>query len=352
VLREAAAQFITDRFMVPDADPNGILVSTGYKMSAYHILSVLAKDTQLIGVYPTWSTNMSIGCILGLDGPKIYLKPENNFKLTPAELDAVCAGDKEWRLKPRRAMLWSNPHNPTGQTYTFDEMKALAEVLRKHNILVISEELFAPYQLNGSQHVSMAHKDVYPENTILITGLNKAYSAGGYRIGVAHLPADLRFMLPVMVTLASNSFSLAAAPTQYAAVKVFEGGPEIESYETGCARITEALANECHEMFVEGGIPCLQPRGGIYMWLDLNGIKRRLLHGGVKTGVDISSKLLQETGVGIMFGDNWGMEDPADMHGRFCLSDFDGAAALKALPRGPIDSEWVHKYVVGVDGWA
>ena len=101
-------------------------------------------------------------------------------------------------------LLINTPCNPTGQSYTKDELEALAVVFRKYNVIVIADEIYGLLH-NTGDHCSIA--SVYPEMTVVTSGISKAFGAGGWRLGYAAFPPQLaEFMYP-MDCIASETFS-------------------------------------------------------------------------------------------------------------------------------------------------
>jgi aspartate aminotransferase len=125
-------------------------------------------------------------------------------------------------------MVFNYPGNPDGLTYTESELTALTTVFRKYNILVISDEIYGLLNHQGN-HVSLAR--FYPEGTIITTGLSKWCGAGGWRLGVALLPTTIEEKLKkTMIGIASETYSCASTPVQYAAIDAYQIGPDVEAY--------------------------------------------------------------------------------------------------------------------------
>ena len=116
-------------------------------------------------------------------------------------------------------LILNYPNNPTGVTYTRDELSDLAAVARERNLLVISDEIYAMTHFSGD-HVSIA--TYYPEGTIISTGLSKWCGAGGWRLGIAAFPLDCAELLRFVAILASETFTSVSAPIQFAAIRAYE----------------------------------------------------------------------------------------------------------------------------------
>ncbi len=130
-------------------------------------------------------------------------RPENDWRLMPEELDPLCKDDPS---RPRIVIL-NYPSNPTGDSYTLDELKALVKVARKSKVLLISDEIYGELHHRG-QHVSIAR--FYPEGTII---MSKWCGAGGWRLGTFVFPQSLHWLLDAMAVVASETFPSPVPPS-------------------------------------------------------------------------------------------------------------------------------------------
>jgi len=108
-------------------------------------------------------------------------------------------------------LLLNYPNNPSGQTYTRDELQGLADVARKYKVTILSDEIYGEVH-NTNGHVSMA--ELYPEGTIISSGLSKWGGAGGWRLGVMAIPEGNPKLVKAMTSLASETYTCASAPIQ------------------------------------------------------------------------------------------------------------------------------------------
>ena len=164
--------------------PNEIIVSTGAKSSLFHaIQTVIDEGEELIIPAPYWVTYPHLVTLAKGKSVIVPTKEENGFVLTPDELRA--------HITPAtKALLLNSPSNPTGATYSKAQLEALAEVVRKEDILVISDEIYDKLVYDSFKTVSFASlgEDI-KKKTILINGMSKAYSMTGWRIGYTAGPA-------------------------------------------------------------------------------------------------------------------------------------------------------------------
>jgi aspartate/methionine/tyrosine aminotransferase len=212
-------------------------------------------------------------------------------------------------------LILNYPNNPTGTTYCEKEQKALSAVARKHDLIIISDEIYAEFDFRG-QHKSLS--EYYPEGTITCNGLSKWCGAGGWRLGYMIFPPALDALKKAVIQAGSETYSCASAPIQYAAIEAFSGHPSIEKY-TGTARIIlEYVANYIHTSLDHSKIKMQKPQGGFYGFLHFD---RQYF--GDKTSVDLCHRVLSETGVALLPGSAFG-RDPKELTARMAFVDFDG----------------------------
>lgn len=182
----------------------------------------------------------------------IELKNENEFRLTARELEDAIT-DKT------KILILPFPNNPTGAIMERGDLEAIAEVIEKHDIFVISDEIYSELSYN-EEHVSIACIPGMKERTILINGFSKAYAMTGWRLGYACGPKEI---IEQMTKI--HQFAIMCAPTtsQYAAVEALKNGDE------DVAVMREAYNQRrrylMHE-FKEMGLPCFEPFGAFYVF--------------------------------------------------------------------------------------
>ena len=187
----------------------------------------------------------------------IELKAENEFRLTAKELeDAITDRTK--------ILILPFPNNPTGAIMERKDLEEIAEVIRKHDILVMSDEIYAELTYK-EKHVSIIEIEGMRERTILINGFSKAYAMTGWRLGYACGPQDI---LEQMVKL--HQFAIMCAPTtsQYAAVEALKNGDEDVAVMRGeYDKRRRYVVNALREM----GLDCFEPKGAFYVFPDIRG---------------------------------------------------------------------------------
>ena len=259
-LREAVASFHR-RVDEVDVHADGVLVGPGSKELMF--LTQLAFDGDLLLPTPCWVSYAPQARIAGRPVVRIPTTAAARWRLTGAQLDAVCAE------APGRArlLILNYPGNPDGDTYTVEELQDIARACREHGIVVLSDEIYGPTHHAG-EHVSIAR--FHPEGTIISGGLSKWCGAGGWRLGTMTFPAALGWLQSAVASAASESFTSVSAPIQYAAVTAFTFGPEVQGYLAHSRRVLTALGAELTRRLRAADVKLEYPRGGFYLWLDVS----------------------------------------------------------------------------------
>ncbi len=346
-LREAVADFHR-RTQGVEFTADDILIGPGSKELMFILQLVYYGD--LVIPTPSWVSYAPQAHIIGRQIRWVETRAEHDWRLLAEDLETLCERDP---TRPRILIL-NYPNNPTGDSYTADELRGLAAVARKYRVVLLSDEIYGEVHHRG-QHVSVAR--YYPEGTIISSGLSKWCGAGGWRLGTFAVPHNLHWLLDAMAVVASETFTSTAAPIQYAAVRAFQGGTEIETYLQRSRRILRALGGHCWKRLRKGARLTLpRPKGGFYLFPDFGPHREALAKRGIRTSDSLCEALLEETGVATLPGSAFG-RPPGELTARLAYVDFDGARVLAALDDMPpgqelrIDflSTYCPKVVDGVD---
>jgi len=325
-LRTAVADYHHRRASI-GCSADDVLVGPGSKELMF--LLQVAFYGELVVPTPAWVSYVPQAQIVGHRISLLHTTREGGFRLTADQLEKLCAEDPR---RPRVVIL-NYPCNPTGSTYSAEELGALAEVARRYRIVVLSDEIYGELHYAGA-HVSIA--TMYPEGTIVSSGLSKWCGAGGWRLGTFVFPRDLRWLMEAMAAVASETYTSTSTPIQYAAVTAFRGGMAMERYLWQARHILAALAAVCVEILRSAGIDVVAPAGAFYVFPDFGPAREKLRRRGIGTSVQLAERLLNEVGVAGLPGSNFG-RDPQELTLRFALVDFDGAKAMTALDSMPAD---------------
>lgn len=297
-----------------------VLIGPGSKELMFILQLVYYGD--LVIPTPSWVSYAPQAHIVGRHVRWLPTSEENNWLLTPVELEKLCQSDPS---KPRIVIL-NYPNNPTGCSYSDEQLHDLAEMARRYRIIMLSDEIYGELNFQGA-HRSIARH--YPEGTIIASGLSKWAGAGGWRLGTFAFPEELKWLLEAMAVVASETFTATSAPIQYAAVKAFQGGDELEEYLARSRRILQALCDWIWQRLNDSGVRVARPDGAFYMFPDFEPMRAQLANRGIYSGDELCRKLLQETGVAILPGSSFGRPE-RELTARLAFVDFDGTRALQA----------------------
>lgn len=291
-------QAIRDKFKRDnglDYQLNQILVSVGGKQSCYNLCQALLNEgDEVIIPAPYWVSYPDMVLLAGGQPVIISTTPAQRYKINPTQLaDAITPKTK--------LMFLNSPSNPSGVAYSFDELKALGEILRQHPQIMIATDDMYEHILWSQPFVNIldACPDLY-ERTIVLNGVSKAYAMTGWRIGYAGGPAQL---ISAMKTIQSQSTSNPCSIAQKAAVAALNG-PQ----ETVQAMVKEF--RERHDYLVQrlnamDGIEVIPADGTFYIFPNVQAIIERR---GFANDIEFSDRLLDEEGLALVPGSAFGNE--------------------------------------------
>ncbi len=282
-------------------DTRQILVSCGGKQSFFNLaLATLNPGDEVIIPAPYWVSYPDI--IIIAEGKPVFLETgiEQGFKINAQQLEEA--------ITPKTRMFVINsPSNPSGAVYTFDELKALGDVLKKHpQILIATDDMYEHILLlsdNPFVNILNACPDLYPR-TVVLNGVSKAYSMTGWRIGYCGGPAEV---ITAMENIQSQSTSNPSSISQVAAEAALNGDqsciePMVAAFIERNQFVTDAL-NRC------SGIRCLLSDGAFYAFADAREAISNLHAKGIiphKNDLSLSEYLLEKASVAIVPGSAFG----------------------------------------------
>ncbi len=318
-LRASVARFFTEVFGYA-AHPHQVVVGPGSKELIFNLLYLF--EGPLLIPSPSWVSYGPQAHLLNKPSHLVATQREQGYRLQADALDATCR-----ELGPgQKLLILNNPSNPTGSVHTAAELEALATVCRQHQVLVIADEIYALVDYSREGFTGLAR--FYPEGTIVTSGLSKAFSAGGWRLGVALLPEALEGVLPAWNALISETFSCVSSPIQYAAVPAFEANEAIRSYVSQCTRIHQAACQHLHQRFLEIGLNAPEPEGGFYLFPDFQPFSDSLARRGITTSAELCQALLEQEQVALLPGEAFFF--PAEgLAVRAAAVDYSGAEMLQ-----------------------
>lgn len=319
-LRDAIAAF-NERVQQIEIKRQHVLVGPGSKELIF--LLQLVYYGELIIPTPSWVSYAPQAKIIGRNITWVPTRKEDDWVLQPEMLEKLAKDDP---YRPRLVIL-NYPSNPTGHAYPKELLKQLAKVARKYKMIIVSDEIYGLLNFEG-KHVSIAH--YYPEGTIISSGLSKWCGAGGWRLGFFSFPPELVWLQEALAVAASETFTSTSAPIQYAAIKAFQGSPAIEKYLLDSRKILKSIGYYLTDELNELEIQLNYPGGAFYLFPDFSRFKNKLRERGIYTSKQLCEKLLEETGVAILPGSEFG-RPPGEMTCRMAYVDFNGANALQVV---------------------
>ena len=284
--------------------PLDIIISCGAKHSLYNIfMAILNPGDEVIIFSPYWVSYEEQVKIA--DGVPVFVRLDEprNFEIDFNMLEKKIT-------KKTKAMIVNSPSNPTGAVLSADSLKKLADIALKHNLLIISDEIYEKLIYNGKKHISIASfsKEVKAQ-TIVVNGVSKTYAMTGWRIG--YLASDNKEIVSAIDNLQSHSTSNPATMTQAAAVEALKTPDSV----------VQAMASEFDKrrqyiMKRLDGIPGLtyvEPEGAFYIFPNFSSFTGKTIKGRqIKGSLDLAEMLLNEAKVAVVPGIAFG----ADTHFR------------------------------------
>ena len=322
-LCERVAEFhsIADGY---DIDPEQVVIASGSKILLYDALLLFEKAHVFIPD-PAWVSYAPQAKLIRHQVTGVPTSFQQRWRLLPDKLDEYLGQVTD--AETSKVLILNYPGNPDGLTYSKSELTELANVLRKHEAWVISDEIYALLHHSG-QHISIA--SIYPERTIVTSGLSKWCGAGGWRLGISILPKGNDALKESFLGIASETFSCAPTPVQVAACTAYQWTDAHRLHLDNQRSILTTIGNEIYDKLVEASINVHAPVGGFYLFLDFSSFREAFDHFGITNDTQLCEKLLNDTGVAILPGSAFGMKE-GTFTARLAYVDFDGADAIENI---------------------
>jgi len=267
-------------------DAANVIVAPGCKIALFMaMMALLEPGDEVLYPDPGFPGYPSISLGLGAVPVPFVLSSRNSLQPDPDEIAR--------KITPRtRMILLNSPGNPTGTVYTDEVQRAIAELAVKHDLWVLSDEIYARI-IYGGEYLSMLRYPGMAERCVIIDGFSKSFAMTGWRLGYAVAPPDVTAALDMM---AVNTYTCVAEFTQYAAVDALrdrEGNTEKMVAEF--TRRREQFVRELNDV---PGFKCHLPEGAFYAWVDITGTGM--------TAEELCGMLLEDAGVAIIPGAAFG----------------------------------------------
>lgn len=250
-LREEISKYMKNSFGVQYDSNNEIIVTIGASQALDIALRALVNPgEEVIVVEPNFVAYSPLVTLAGGVPVPISTKKENDFKLTAEELEAA--------ITPKtKALLLCSPNNPTGTQLTRSDLEKLAEVIQKHDLVVLSDEIYAELAYDD-EFASFASIPGMYERTVVLNGFSKAFAMTGWRLGFLCAPKEFA---EAMLKIHQYAIMCASSMAQYAALEALKNGmDDVEDMR----RSYRARRNYIVKSFNELGLECHIPGGAFY----------------------------------------------------------------------------------------
>ena len=283
-----------------DYKPENIVISTGGKQALGNaFMAILNPEDEVLIPVPSWVSYPELVKLSG--GVPIFVdcKEEDDYKFTIDALEKVTTNKT-------KAIVLNSPNNPTGSIYSKKELEDIAEYAKKHDIIIISDEMYEKLIYDSEKHVSIAtiSEDSY-NRTIIINGFSKAFSMTGWRLGYSVANKEItKLMSSIQSHMTSNANSI----TQYAAVEALTGPKDelnkmIVEFEKRRNFMTETIDK------IEG-LTYIRPSGAFYVMINIKNYLGKSLNGQlINDSMDFSRILLEEEKVAVIPGAAFGLDN-------------------------------------------
>jgi aspartate/methionine/tyrosine aminotransferase len=276
-----------------------IIVSSGAKQSIFNaILSTVSKDDEVLVPSPYWVSYPEMISLAEGKTVVIETTEDNGFRITPEQLEAA--------ITPRtKIFILCNPSNPTGSAYNRRQLEAIAEVVKKYNFLVISDEIYEKLLYDNFEFISFASlSDEMKKRTILVNGVSKTYSMTGWRIGYTAGPEEV---INAMDKIQSHSTSHPSSISQQATIESLNGPHEyLKQMQLEFHKRRDYLLDQFLSL---KGISCYKPEGAFYLFPNFSAYMNSSYNGSsVNNTIDLAMYLLNEARVAGVPGSAFGAE--------------------------------------------
>ena len=284
-LRTEISTYIKRKQKIKYNSDDEILVTVGGSEAIdIGLRAMINSGDEVIIPQPSYVSYLPCALLAGAKPVVINLKAENDFRLTAEELENAIT-------EKTKVLILPYPNNPTGAIMEKEDLEKITEVIKKHDIFVMSDEIYAELTY-GKEHVSIVSLDGMKERTLLINGFSKAYAMTGWRLGYACGPKEL---LKQMTKI--HQYAIMCAPTisQYAAIEALRNGDEdVKEMKISYNQRRRFLMNAFKEM----GLECFEPYGAFYVFPCIKEFGM--------TSEDFATKFLKEEHVAVVPGTAFG----------------------------------------------
>ncbi|MFP4098718.1 MAG: pyridoxal phosphate-dependent aminotransferase [Alphaproteobacteria bacterium] len=332
--------------IIDEVDPatHDVVVAPGSKLLLF--AAQLAVKGDLLMPVPSWVSYEPQAHMVGTEVIKVpTVLDDEGYHIDAQVLRMIISKSRQEGKNPRKIIL-NYPNNPTGLTISEPELKAIAQVCREEDILIISDEIYGLVAFDGIYRSIARYA---PEHTMVSTGLSKHMALGGWRIGLAIIPKSITGLKTLMENIASETWSCVPAPVQYAVIEAYKKHEDVENYIKDCCTVHSFMNSYIAKGLRAAGIKCALPQGAFYVYPDFDSFRDVLAAKGVRTSQDLADHLLETYGLVTLSGIGFG-EQAERLTLRLSGCDYDGAAVLSAYQRGEaLDESFIARYAPNLE---
>lgn len=311
-LREEIAAYMENRFGLQYSASNEMIVTVGASQALDIALrAVVDPGDEVIVIEPSFVSYIPLVNLAGGKGVAVQTKKENDFKVTPAELEEVIT-------HRTKAIILCSPNNPTGTMLNEQDLEAIATVAKNHDLVIISDEIYAELSYD-EKFVSFAAIEEMRERTILISGFSKGFAMTGWRLGFVCAPKELTEAM-----LKIHQYAMMCAPTmaQFAAIEALKHGNEdVNEMRKSYRRRRNYFVQSLNEI----GLECHTPGGAFYAFPS---IERTGL-----TSEQFAERLLVEEKVAVVPGNVFGQSGEGHIRCSYASSMEQLQESIKRMKR-------------------
>ena len=285
-LRKAIAEWELEKNHVA-YDPSEVLVTVGVGEGTYASMAAfLEEGDEVLVPNPVWLNYIHVPSSLGAKPVTYHLKEENNYQIDLEELES--------KITDRtRMIVIVDPSNPTGGVFSRETLERLAEIAVRHDLLVLSDEIYEQLVYDGAEHISIASLPGMKERTITLSGCSKAYSMTGWRLGYMCAPKEI---IQACVRVHQYTITCASSFVQEAAVTALkECDEDVEAMRREYQRRKDYVVKALNEI---DGISCNNPKGAFYIFVNIKKLG--------KTSMEMAEYLLETAKVALVPGSAFG----------------------------------------------
>lgn len=280
--------------------PSQITISTGAKQCLANVfMAILNPEDEVLIPVPYWVSYPEL--VKLAEGVPVFVETskENNYKYTISDLEKAIT-DKT------KAILINSPNNPTGTIYHEEELLEIANFAKKHNLLIISDEIYEKLIYDGEKHISISalNEDAY-ERTVVINGVSKTYAMTGWRLGYV---ASSEKITKLMTSIQSHMTGNANAIAQYAAIEALNGPVE------DLNNMIKEFENRRNFMICKleklNEISIIKPSGAFYIMVNIGAyLNTTFKEQTINDSMDFAKVLLEEEKVAVIPGAGFGLDN-------------------------------------------